>query len=176
MAEQPPDPERVARLRVWVQQEGANSDWAAILARGRATREEWDRATAGLTPADAPALPRDGGDWSPWNVCNHVAGWLDRAAVALEGGVAGRSTSLGNEQVWLGDDEPIASVQAAMDRSWDTYLAVLETAQQAADETAVITHRFLGELSAREYAVFSTWHIDDHVKQIRKIRGLEDAS
>ncbi len=175
MAEQLPDPDRVARLRAWVQQEAANSDWAAILAHGRATREEWDRAAAGLTPADAPAFPRDGDRWSPWNVCNHVAGWLERAAAALEGGVAGRSTSLGNEQAWLGDDEPLASDQAAMDRSWDTYLAVLESAQQAADESAIITHRFLGELNPCEYAVFATWHIADHAKQMRKIRGLEDA-
>ena len=174
MAEERPDPDRVARLRAWVQEEAANSDWTAILARGRATREAWDSAAAGLTPADAPALPRDGDRWSPWNVYNHVAGWLERAAAALEGGVVGRSTSIGNEQAWLADDEPLTAVQAAMDRSWDTYLAVLTSAQQSADASAIITHRFLGELTLSEYAVFATWHIADHAKQMRKIRGLED--
>ena len=163
--------QRAADLHTWVVDRAARDGWPQVLQTARETQAGWQEAVTGLAEEDAPPLPRDGEEWSPWNVGNHVAGWLERAAAALQGALQGQSTHLSNEQAWLGDDRSFADVRRSADESWTTYLVVLEAAQTRADESAVITHRNLGPMSPREYAVFSTWHLTDHLKQLRTMQG-----
>lgn len=119
---------RAERLHTWAVERAQREDWTTVLASARPTHSDWQAAGAGRREEDALPLPHDGDAWSPWNVANHIAGWLDRAGAALHG------------------------------------------ARNYQDESARITHHSLGPMSPREYAVFATRHLGDHVKQLRAMR------
>ena len=60
-----------AELRRTVVDDAASASWDELLGRARSMAEDWELATAGLRPEDAPAGPQDG-DWSPWHPLTHV--------------------------------------------------------------------------------------------------------
>ena len=75
-------------------------------------------------------------------------------------------------QAWTEGDHTLADLQSACDANWDAFLAVLPTGDPS-DTTTVITHRFFGDLTPRQYATFTLSHLETHVGQMRELRGME---
>ena len=146
-------------------------DWSAIAERARQTRRGWDRAAQGLTSEEAPAGPQDG-DWSPWHLYNHGSAWLANSVNAFQRAAQGESTNLGKKQAWTEGEHSLADMQTACDANWDGFIAALPT-DDPSDVTIVITHRFFGDLTPRQYATFTLSHLETHVGQMHEIRGTK---
>ena len=164
------DPERQQYYDAFMRQ-AREQDWSAIAERTREARRGWNLAAEGVTADEAPSGPQDG-DWSPWHLYNHGGAWLANSVNALQRAAQGESTNLGKLQAWTEGDHTLADLQSACDANWDAFLAVLPTGDPS-DTTTVITHRFFGDLTPRQYATFTLSHLETHVGQMRELRGME---
>ena len=161
----------IQRLKTFVVDDAASASWQDLLERAKSMRGEWEAAGAGLTPRDAPPGPQDG-DWSPWHLVNHVGAWLENATNALDRAAAAESTDLGSDQAFYDDapsfDEASSRVAEAVER----FVAQVEACGAGVQDDVRVVHRLLGRLNAPEYAVLTMWHVADHTKQMREMRGL----
>lgn len=167
------DPE-IERLKAAVIEEAKAADWEGLRVEVVEMAEAWARASADLRAQDAPPGPQDG-EWSAWHVCNHVAAWLAKSADALERAGAGQSTTLGKTQAWTVGDPSLDEAREAATSGWmrmaDAVAALRAAGSAGAGEAVTITHRLLGELTPREYSVFSLKHLNAHVRQMGELRG-----
>lgn len=164
------DPARQQYYDAFMKQ-AREQDWPAVAERGRQARNRWNLAAEGLTADDAPDGPQDG-DWSPWHLYNHAGAWLANSVRAFARAARGESTNLGTKQAWTEGEHTLADLQSACDANWDAFLAALPT-EDPNDDTIVITHRFFGDLTPRQYATFALSHLETHVGQMRELRGME---
>ena len=167
----PPADPAMARLREHVVAAAAATDWAGLVVEARAFRDAWQTAAAGLTAADGRPAPQNG-PWTAWHLCNHVSAWLDNAVRALTNARWGRSTDLGPEQAWHSGAPSMAVAAAAARANAERWL---EAVTRAADERVAVQHRLLGELSLRQFAVLTHWHLRDHARQLQTLRAEHPA-
>ncbi len=159
-----------APLKDWVQEQAAPLSWKAVLGRAREMRAAWQETTDGITAADAPSGPQDG-EWSPWHLINHAGAWLENATNALDRSTQDQSTDLGTDQAFYQDMPSFAAASERVATHLDRFVAQVEACASGVGENVIVTHRRLGELNPREYAVFTMWHVNDHEKQIREMRS-----
>ncbi len=164
----------IERLKAAVIDEAKAADWGGLRVEVVEMAEAWARASADLRAEEAPPGPQDG-EWSAWHVCNHVAAWLAKSADALERTRAGQSTTLGPTQAWPEGEPSLAEAVEAATSGWtrmaDAVASLWAAGSAGADESVTIRHRLLGELTPREYTVFSLKHLNAHVRQMGELRG-----
>jgi hypothetical protein len=135
----------------------------------RDVRDGWDRAASGLTANDAPQDSSEG-EWGPWHVLNHVAGYLEAATTVLRSLAAGESVDYPRAQKWLGDEVSFGELNAALGRGWEEYVDALEAAAGSPETTATVTHVLAGTMTAREWTALGVYHLTEHVDQLGEFR------
>lgn len=146
-------------------------DWTALLARTLTVREDWDHATAELEESDAEPGPNDG-PWNPWHLLNHVGGVTACAGEHLRAVAAGEKRSISPAERWQGDSVSFTDVRSGCISGWDEFVAAVTESTIAQPDDASATHPRFGELNARELVAFVLLHMQDHVRQMREVRGL----
>jgi len=150
------------------------SDWTSLLARALTVRESWDHAAAELEESDAPSGPNDG-PWSAWHVLNHVGGLAARAGEHLQAMTAnGAVRQISPKEHWLGDEKSFAAVRSGAISGWDEFIGAITAATIAQAQEGSATHPAFGSFNPREFVALTLWHVGDHARQLRELRGLSE--
>ena len=163
--------EPAASFEQQVRDAAAQSSWAELLSGAEAMRDGWAEVTAGLSADDSPSGSQDG-PWSPWHLLNHVGAWLESATNALDRATQGESTDLGSDRAFYDDSPSFEEARDRVARYVDTFVAQMEACGAGVGDDVRVKHRLLGEISAAEYAVLATWHVNGHTTQMREMRGM----
>jgi hypothetical protein len=147
----------------------AEAGWPPLLSQIRDVRDGWNRAADGLTANDAPQDSLEG-EWGPWHVLNHVAGYLEAATTVLRSLTAGESVDYPRAQKWLGDEVSFSELNAALCRGWEEYVNALEAAAGSPDTAATVTHVLAGTMTVREWTALGVYHLTEHVDQLGELR------
>ena len=148
----------IERLKTTMVDDAASASWDDLLERARSMGSEWQTASAGLTPIEAPIGPQDG-EWSPWHLVNHVGAWLENATNALDRAVAGESTDLGSDQAFYDDAPSLEEASRRVAEFVGRFVEQVEACSTGVESDVRVEHRLLGKLNAQEYAVFTMWHV-----------------
>jgi hypothetical protein len=159
-----------APLKTWVQEQASMLSWQDLLTQAQEMRSHWQATTGDILEADAPSGAQDG-DWSPWHLINHAGAWLENATNALDRSTQDQSTDLGSDQAFYQDSPSFDEASQRVGTQLDRFVAQVEACASGVGVDVIVTHRRLGELNPREYAVFTMWHVNDHEKQIREMRS-----
>jgi hypothetical protein len=144
-----------------------SADWPTLLRRIDSARSEWEAAYAAVDHAELTPGVRDDDAWGAWHVMNHTAAYLDAASDVLDALARGDSVDYSPAQKWMGDGVGVEEIEAALERSWNRYVAAVEQTSEARAPSALVTHVSAGTMDARSWVAMGASHIREHIAQLR---------
>lgn len=163
----------MAALKERIAARAAEAAWDELLAEAQAMQAEWDIVAGGVTDAEAPVGQQSDDPWTAWHQITHVGAWLENTSRALEYASGGESGDLGTDQAFYGDAPDLAEAERRVRSNMGRFLEAVAACAASAPEGVRITHRLMGRLSVAECVVFTMWHVQDHIRQMRELRGLD---
>jgi hypothetical protein len=163
----------MAALKERIAARAAEVAWDELLAEAQAMQAEWDIVASGVTDAEAPVGRQSDDPWTPWHQITHVGAWLENTSRALEYASGGESGDLGTDQAFYSDSPDLAEAERRVRSNMGRFLEAVAACAESAPEGVRIRHRLMGRLSVAECVVFTMWHVQDHIRQMRELRGID---